>query len=77
MGSRPAAWVIYGKTLPQYQIFGFRLDLPLHRQSFATRFGVWESFWVPQYQYAIVVLLLLGKIIYDFGTIVVPCMGPP
>ena len=77
MGSRPAAWVIYVKTLPRYQSFGFTLDLPLHRQSVATRFGVWGSFWVLQYQYAIVVLLVLGQIISDFGTIVVSCLGPP
>ena len=29
-----------GKTLPWYQMFDFRLDLPLHRQSAAARFGV-------------------------------------
>ena len=58
----PAAGVLYGKTLPWYQMFGFRLDLPLHRQSAAARFGFWELFGVLQYQYAIVVLLLLGKL---------------
>ena len=36
--------------------------------------GFWELFCVLQYQYAIVVLLLPGKIKCDFGTIVVPCM---
>ena len=28
------------QTLAQYEFFGFRLDLPLHRQSSAARFGV-------------------------------------
>ena len=39
MGYLPAAWVLYCKTLPWYQMFDFRLDLPVHRQSAAAKFG--------------------------------------
>ena len=55
-------------------MFDFRLDLPLHRQSAAARFGVLGIVLGTAVPVRDCGTFAAGEIISDFGTIVVPCM---